>query len=74
MQISILTVLIFKTTYTLKTSVTYFFAITLQLHNSPGDWAKELFKPSRCGDSSGLDKKKIRKFCISSFLWYRDFR
>jgi len=37
-----------------KPTLMPYFCTTLQLHNSPGGKAKELLKPSRCGNSSSL--------------------
>jgi len=46
-----------------------YFRATLQLHNSPGNWARELFKPSK-DVASLLDcAEKNGKFLISCFLW-----
>jgi len=37
------------------------FSISYQLHNSPGDWASELFKPSKnaCAKYSSYNEKNF---------------
>jgi len=43
---------------------------SLQLNNSPGDWARELFKPST--DSPSLKPQMEKKFFVLDFGFSRD--
>jgi len=49
--------------------VLHYFLTTLQLHNSPGDCAKELFKHSKDVESLLVCNEKNKKVLEFFFLW-----
>jgi len=61
--------------FTFKTRVSHFFTITLQLHNSPGNWARELFKPSKYAVSLPVRNfkkcKNVLDFLVGLHKWGR---
>jgi len=48
--------------------MSHYFHATVQLHNSPADCARELFKPSKDQASLYFPSKKLGSFCFC-FLW-----
>jgi len=59
---------------TFKSCVSHYFCATLQLHNSLGNWARELFKPSEDGASLLvwiLKNWKVLDFCGRCHKWGR---
>jgi len=50
-------------------ALNHYFYTTLQLHNSPVDCARQLFKPSKDAASLWACNEKKFDFWVFSFLW-----